>query len=211
MGRSLTAQKSGPRDAATKVAQHRLSVLELARELGNVAEACRQRGLDRTALHVLSVGPERPAVSLVGGDHAQLPVEQQDRLAQGIHDGLGHGTPVVAVRERLTIRPPKGDVRMTVRYRVRRFHLHILPERGIKNGAPRSRSAAACPIPLDWAHSYWPGRRRRPGHSTRTSLYSSQQHLSKAHGAPRQQQPMPPPEGWLCKIAHIGNRRDFLP
>jgi transposase InsO family protein len=41
----------GPRDAATKVAQHRLSVLELARELGNVAEACRQRGLDRTSFY----------------------------------------------------------------------------------------------------------------------------------------------------------------
>lgn len=34
-----------------KVAQQRLSVLELARELGNVAEACRQRGMDRTRFH----------------------------------------------------------------------------------------------------------------------------------------------------------------
>jgi transposase InsO family protein len=51
MGRSTTAQKPVPRDAATKVAQHRLSVLELARELGNVAEACRQRGLDRTSFY----------------------------------------------------------------------------------------------------------------------------------------------------------------
>jgi transposase-like protein len=33
------------------VAQSRLSVLELARELGNVAEACRQRGLDRTSFY----------------------------------------------------------------------------------------------------------------------------------------------------------------
>jgi hypothetical protein len=33
------------------VAQHRLSVLELAKELGNVAEACRQRGLDRTSFY----------------------------------------------------------------------------------------------------------------------------------------------------------------
>lgn len=51
MGRSTTVQRSGPRDAATKVAQHRLSVLELAKELGNVAEACRQRGLDRTSFY----------------------------------------------------------------------------------------------------------------------------------------------------------------
>jgi hypothetical protein len=41
MGRSSTARQ---RDAGTKLAQSRLSVLELARELGNVAEACRQRG-----------------------------------------------------------------------------------------------------------------------------------------------------------------------
>jgi len=33
------------------LAQHRLDVLELAKELGNVAEACRQRGLDRTSFY----------------------------------------------------------------------------------------------------------------------------------------------------------------
>lgn len=51
MGRSSTAKKAAPRDAASKVAQQRLSVLELARELGNVAEACRQRGMDRTSFY----------------------------------------------------------------------------------------------------------------------------------------------------------------
>ncbi len=35
MGQSSTAKKRAARDAATKVAQQRLSVLELARELGN--------------------------------------------------------------------------------------------------------------------------------------------------------------------------------
>ena len=50
MGQSST-RKAGPRDAATKVAHHRLSVLDLAKELGNVAEACRQRGLDRTSFY----------------------------------------------------------------------------------------------------------------------------------------------------------------
>jgi hypothetical protein len=49
MGRSSTAKKSAPRDGASKVARQRLSVLELARELGNVAEACRPRGMDRTS------------------------------------------------------------------------------------------------------------------------------------------------------------------
>ncbi|TYO89867.1 helix-turn-helix domain-containing protein, partial [Oceanicella actignis] len=51
MGQSLTAKKRGSRDAATKVAEQRLSVLELARELGNVAEACRRRGMDRTSFY----------------------------------------------------------------------------------------------------------------------------------------------------------------
>ncbi|PTM99677.1 hypothetical protein C8N32_1433 [Rhodovulum imhoffii] len=50
MGRSSTAKKAAPRDTATKLAQQRLSVLELARELGNVAEACRQRDMDRNRL-----------------------------------------------------------------------------------------------------------------------------------------------------------------
>lgn len=39
------------RDSDTKLARHRLSVRELARELGNVAEACRQRGLYRTSFY----------------------------------------------------------------------------------------------------------------------------------------------------------------
>lgn len=52
MGRTATKVGSGgKRDAASKLAEHRLSVLELARELGNVAEACRQRGLDRTSFY----------------------------------------------------------------------------------------------------------------------------------------------------------------
>ncbi len=41
----------GQRDASSKLVEHRLSVLELAKELGNVAEACRRRGLDRTSFY----------------------------------------------------------------------------------------------------------------------------------------------------------------
>lgn len=44
-------RSSRKRDAAEKLAAHRLSVLELARELGNVTEACRRRGLDRTSFY----------------------------------------------------------------------------------------------------------------------------------------------------------------
>ena len=49
MARTTRRSESGQRDARSTRAEHRLSVLELARELGNVAEACRQRGLDRTS------------------------------------------------------------------------------------------------------------------------------------------------------------------
>ncbi|MDF1635580.1 IS481 family transposase [Mycoplana sp. MJR14] len=51
MGRSAAKDAPVGRDADSKLAQHRLSVLELAKELGNVAEACRQRGLDRTSFY----------------------------------------------------------------------------------------------------------------------------------------------------------------
>jgi len=53
MGRSSAAVKGEgeARDAATKLAWQRLSVLELAAELGSVAEACRRRGMDRTSFY----------------------------------------------------------------------------------------------------------------------------------------------------------------
>lgn len=38
-------------DAATKLAQHRLSVLQLAEALGNAAEACRRTRMDRTSFY----------------------------------------------------------------------------------------------------------------------------------------------------------------
>jgi len=38
-------------DASEKVAKQRLSVLELAERLGNVTEACRRRGMDRTSFY----------------------------------------------------------------------------------------------------------------------------------------------------------------
>lgn len=51
MDQSTKGKTPRKRDADTKLAQNRLSVLELAKELGNVAEACRQRGLDRTSFY----------------------------------------------------------------------------------------------------------------------------------------------------------------
>lgn len=51
MARGSAGSEAPKRDAGTKLAQQRLSVVELARELGNVAEACRRRGLDRTSFY----------------------------------------------------------------------------------------------------------------------------------------------------------------
>lgn len=50
-GRPSSVKKAAPRDAVSKVAQQRLSLLELARQLGNVAEACRRRKIVRTGFH----------------------------------------------------------------------------------------------------------------------------------------------------------------
>jgi hypothetical protein len=51
MGLAQTAAKPHKRDADTKLAQGRHSVPELAKAQGNVAEACRQRGLDRSSFY----------------------------------------------------------------------------------------------------------------------------------------------------------------
>ena len=39
------------KDPATKLARHRLSVLQLAEELGSVSKACKQAGMDRTSFY----------------------------------------------------------------------------------------------------------------------------------------------------------------
>ncbi|PRD40626.1 IS481 family transposase [Phyllobacterium phragmitis] len=51
MVRAVGSEERSERDAASELAEHRLSVLELAKELDNVAEACRRRGLDRTSFY----------------------------------------------------------------------------------------------------------------------------------------------------------------
>jgi transposase-like protein len=45
------ARKVTVRDANAKLAHRRLTVLELAERLGNVAEACRRGGIDRTSFY----------------------------------------------------------------------------------------------------------------------------------------------------------------
>jgi len=45
------ASKVVEKDAAMKVARQRLSVLEMAETLGNISEACRRGGMDRTSFY----------------------------------------------------------------------------------------------------------------------------------------------------------------
>lgn len=45
------AESGTERDASSKLARQRLSVIELAARLGNAAEACRRRGMDRTSFY----------------------------------------------------------------------------------------------------------------------------------------------------------------
>ena len=45
------AGKIVEKDATVKVARQRLSVLEMAETLGNISEACRRGGMDRTSFY----------------------------------------------------------------------------------------------------------------------------------------------------------------
>ena len=76
MGRTTRRSGSGQRDSRIKLAEHRLSVLELARELGNVTEACRRRGLELKDLapirksHPQTTSPETVAcIKALALDH----------------------------------------------------------------------------------------------------------------------------------------------
>jgi transposase-like protein len=46
-----TTKRITDKDPAVKLARKRLSVLELAQELGSVSKACKQAGMDRTSFY----------------------------------------------------------------------------------------------------------------------------------------------------------------
>ncbi len=48
---SKVAERVTAKDPAVKLAHKRLSVLELAQELGSVSKACKQAGMDRTSFY----------------------------------------------------------------------------------------------------------------------------------------------------------------
>ena len=69
MARTARRSESGKRDASSKLAEHRFSVLEVARELGRVTEAGPCRRLDRTsrpALNLALIGSLRERGSTSG-------------------------------------------------------------------------------------------------------------------------------------------------
>jgi hypothetical protein len=49
MADTTTRERVSAKDPETKLAHRRLTVLELAQTLGNVTEACRQGGIDRSS------------------------------------------------------------------------------------------------------------------------------------------------------------------
>ncbi|SFA52372.1 hypothetical protein SAMN04487972_109103 [Paracoccus halophilus] len=83
MGRSTTAKTPGPCDAISKVARQRMIVFELARELGNVAEACRPRGMDRTSILRMEAAVLDPGLRRAEGAVADPQVASAADLAGG--------------------------------------------------------------------------------------------------------------------------------
>ena len=84
----------------------RQDLLQQHPQLGDVPLAVPQR-VDRTAFDILNVELERQIERTACGDHAQVPVEDQQRLADRVHDGLGQHAPIIDVQERLAIGPSR--------------------------------------------------------------------------------------------------------
>ncbi len=100
------ARKLTAKDTDEKLAHRRLTVLELAERLGNVAEACRRGGIDRTSFydwkrrfqtHGLDGLKDLPPIA------RSHPMTTPPEVAARIEDlALAHGAP------RLRLRPARG-------------------------------------------------------------------------------------------------------
>jgi hypothetical protein len=104
MGRSPMAKKAALRDAASKVAEQRPSVLKLARELGNVAEACWQRGMDRKLLRVEAPVPDA-GLRRAEGPAADPQEPPAANSAGDRREDQGAGPAASG----LQLQPPRGD------------------------------------------------------------------------------------------------------
>jgi hypothetical protein len=76
----------------------RRDVLQQQPKLGNIPLAIAQP-VNRTTLNVLKMHPECLVESAVCGDDTQVLIEDQQRIADRIHDRLGERVPSIEVYE----------------------------------------------------------------------------------------------------------------
>ena len=60
--------------------------------------------VNRTTLDVLTVHPERPIECAVGGDDAQILIEDQLRITDRVHNRLGERARIIQIYEQLSVR-----------------------------------------------------------------------------------------------------------
>jgi hypothetical protein len=80
------------------------NVLQQQPKLGDIPLAIAQP-IYRTTLNVLTIHPERLMESAVCSDNAQVLIENQERIADRIHDRLGERVPSIGIHERPAVRP----------------------------------------------------------------------------------------------------------
>ncbi len=82
----------------------RRDILQQEPKLGNIPLAIAQR-VNRTILNVLTIHPECLMESAVCSDDTQVLIEDQERIADRIHDRLGERTHIIEVYEQLAVGP----------------------------------------------------------------------------------------------------------
>ncbi len=92
-------------------------------QLGNIPLAVAQP-VDRTAMNVLKLHPEGLVESAVCRDDAQILIEDQERIADRIHDGLGEQTPLIKVYEQRDVGQGQRVCRSGSLSIVQRFHVY---------------------------------------------------------------------------------------
>ena len=80
------------------------NVLQQQPKLGDIPLAIAQP-IYRTTLNVLTIHLERLMESAVCSDNAQVLIENQERIADRIHDRLGERVPGIGIHERPAARP----------------------------------------------------------------------------------------------------------
>ena len=97
-------------------------VLQQQPKFGDIPLAIAQP-IYRTTLNVLTIHPERLIESAICSDNAQVLIENQERIADRIHDRLRERVRFIEVYERLVVRPRQRGSWSGARSIVRRFHI----------------------------------------------------------------------------------------